>query len=185
MDKRENIIRLRHHVRIIWKSYATTSNLIEDTLEPQKASYLLRQDKNFHNPESSIYLYLVAPQNFLRSAEELISQLENNGLKNMKLNLDKTFNDIKTARDIIEHFEHYAIGRVILQKKKKVNLGDSHLSIKIDKHGQRIVQVFNIGEFNKSDLDWGIDGLMHFIERRIHEFLSPDELWGGFRPDKY
>lgn len=185
LNKEDNIVRLRNHLRVIWKSYATSSHLIADILEPTKATYLINQNKNFHSAESAIYLYLIASQNFLRSTEKVILQLENEGLRNMKDTVDENYVTIKIARDIIEHFEDYAIGKGKLQKSNIVDIKDTHLSIKIDPQGQRIVHIFNLGNFNMGALDWNVDGLMHFIERRVHEYLLPDVPWQGWYPDKY
>ena len=154
-------------------------------MEPLNASYLLRQDKKFHSKESAVYLYLIASQNFLRTSNKIVNELEDAGLNRIKEEVDEKFSKNKTARDILEHFEEYAIGIGRLQRRENIELNDSYISVDHDEQKQWIINVFNFGSFNKSILDWNIDGLMHFIERNIFEELNPGVEWKGWYPDQY
>lgn len=179
-NDKERLLLLREYLRNYWKSYGTAFYLLEHSLTP-KAQQLKCVDKMFISKESTSFLYLSTSRAFIRLAEKIAKLIEDKDLQEYRVNLDKEFPDHKNARDILEHFEDYAIGEGRLQKKGREITG-TPVTVSVDERGYRFINVFNLTPIDMSKLAWWIDGFNFFLERKLHSIIDPGVEWKGFWP---
>lgn len=106
-NQREELVRLRNHVRLTWRASVASFYNVQDILGP-KRDYLLRIDPAFHSLDAAAYAYLATSRSFIRTADKSAGAIDVKELQEYRKNLDKEFPGHKIARDIIEHFEDYA-----------------------------------------------------------------------------
>ena len=124
------------------------------------------------------YAYLATSRSFIRTADKAAGAIGIRELQEYRKNLDKEFPGHKSARDIVEHFEDYALGDGNLQKEGRVFAGDP-ISVYVDEHNLIHIGVFDLDPIDMSKLAWWIDGFNFFIERNLHDAIEPGVEWKG------
>lgn len=182
MKKNQSHLKLlREYLRNYWKAYGTSFYILEHSIDPK-----LRDcdciDKTFKSNEATAFLYLTSTRSFLRYAEKIAKVIKNDSLLSFKKNLDIEFPDHKNARDIIEHFEDYALGQGKLQKNG-LQLKGKPLKVYIDERNIIYIQVFNLEPIDISKLAYWIDGFNFHLECELHKVIEPNIPWKGFWPN--
>jgi len=183
MDNQQNrnsLISLRSHVRTTWRACAAAFYIVEDILGPERW-YLTRTDPKFHSIDAAVLLYLTSSRAFIRTADKAAKTIGVSDLNTYRENLDKEFPAHKNARDIIEHFEDYALGEGRLQKKG-LELKGNAINVFRDDKKLTYIQIFDLEPIELSKLSWWIDGFNFYIEKSLHHVIDPIEEWKGLWP---
>ena len=180
-ENKNHLELLREYLRNYWKAYGTAFYILEHSIDP-KLKDCDCVDKTFKSSNATAYLYLTSTRSFLRYAEKIVKLIEDENLSTFKKNLDIEFPDHKNARDIIEHFEDYALGKGKLQKQGQELKGEP-LKAYIDDRNLIFIQVFNLEPIDISKLAWWIDGFNFHLEHELHNIINPNVEWKGFYPD--
>jgi hypothetical protein len=174
------LIALRDHLRLTWRATVAAFYQVEDTLGPQR-QYLLRVNPTFHSVAAAAYVYLVSSRSFVRTADKAAQAMGSPTLQEFNKNLDKEFSGHKNARDILEHFEDYALGEGKMQKAGKMFAGTA-LTVERDSSGETNICVFHLEPLPLSKFAWWIDALNSHTERNLHDAIEPGTEWKGIWP---
>jgi len=174
------LIALRDHLRLTWRATVAAFYQVEDTLGPQQ-QYLLRINPTFHSVPAAAYVYLVSSRSFVRTSDKAAHVMVIPTLQEYRKNLDKEFPEHKNARDILEHFEDYALGEGKLQKAGHIFTGDS-LTVERTDSGETNICVFHLDAIPLSKFAWWIDALNLYTERNLHDAIEPGVEWKGLWP---
>lgn len=179
----ESIIELRSFLRTTWQSYATAmitlDSLLHDNLE-QKS-----MQNNFISSKSLAFNFLTSTRSFMRTAEKISNKLKNYSLQEYCRNFKDEFPDHKNSRDIIEHFDEYTLGKGNLQKKEKLILTGMPLNVYLDERSVVIIRVYNLEPIDASKFAYWLDCYMHYLEKNLHQLITPNIIWEGFYPHKF
>jgi hypothetical protein len=176
----EQLIALRDHLRLTWRATVGAFYQLEDTLGPNR-QYLLQINSTFHSVPAAAYVYLVSSRSFVRTADKAAHAMGIPTLQEYSKNLDKEFSGHKNARDILEHFEDYALGKGKLQKAGTTFTGAS-LTVERADSGEINICVFHLEEIPLNKFAWWIDGLNFYTERNLHDAIEPGVEWKGLWP---
>lgn len=196
----ENLTVLREHLRLTWKSTMTAYYLVEDTtqLEGEISGldyqhYLKKQDAKFHSSSASAYLFLTASRSFIRTAEKALNVMDVSIPAALDQERNEKFPEHKKIRDILEHFDQYALGEGRLQTAEdgnvNKNFSEHALTVKrpdLKKFFGReevYIHVSNFTPIPLSEFGWWIDKLNLHVEARFQEKINPGLEYQGFWPD--
>lgn len=179
-NQNEDLVKLRNHVRLTWRASVAAFYNVQDILGPRQ-EHLLQVNPMFHTLDAAAYAYLATSRSFIRTADKAAGSIGIRELQEYRKNLDNEFPGHRSGRDIIEHFEDYALGEGKLQKAGRVFAGDP-ISVYVDERNLIHIRVFDLDPIDMSKLAWWIDGFNFFIEKHLHDAIEPGVEWKGVWP---
>lgn len=183
MESKEQLIILKESLHTAWKEYGASFQLV-DNIARNNTSEI---SDIFINKKLFAFSFLTSTRAYIRIGDKIARILKDSNLQEYRKNLDKEFPDHKKSRDILEHLEDYLIGIGNLQIKSKKNpipiiLHGEPISIFLDNRKITNIQIYNLQPIDISKLAYWIDGFNFFLEKKLHEVISPNVEWKGFNP---
>lgn len=176
----DEAIKLRDHVRLTWRAKCTSWYVFDDVFN-KTGNYMRVIDKTFHTPEAAAYIYLTSVRAFLRTVEAAAKTVESPNLIKCTENLNEQFPGCRNARDVIEHFDEYAVGKGKLQKNG-TNISGPKFSIYNDEKSETYISIFNFDPIPICKLALWADWLFGRAEEVLHGVIEPDEEYKGLWP---
>ena len=183
MKSKEQLIILRDSLHSTWQEYGASFELIDNIARNNP----LAISDIFINQKLFAFAFLTSTRAYIRIGDKIAKILNNNSLQQYIKNLDIEFPDHKNSRDILEHLEDYLLGIGNLQIKTKRNpnpltLKGEPISIFLDDREITNIQVYNLEPIDISKFAYWIDGFNLYLEKALHEAISPNIKWEGFNP---